>query len=503
MLVQAARFFAATSFVSLAFICVAAPKTLIVQQHNSPPEKAEAAILGDLIASEMDSRGKVTPIVWSITDPTFRAAAMEGRLGSSGSNPNLAQAFEGAQALGCEYVLVFSAWQIGSKIDGHATLYRSTKKIWQDKRAVDAQRITENDLDNARRSLARSWSMVLDSGEFHSLKASPKVHVPEPTPGQTPRVIEEPPTLAPKVEDNSKLLAEIKKLRAANQNGEATSMLRDAIDAMPFDAELRIGLVEHLMAIGQPEMAGAEARRASQVLPDHARLRSLAAQAWIKAGKGDNAMRDLNEALLRNPGDAATRTALAELALEDMNPVAAIEHLRSITPGKAGGVSLQLGLALALLGEGDDLEALLAKFTPEMTLAEAQLAGRVLGKSAEKCAFDLRSLMQRALVNRGEPAVSEQLGSIVKLLSSRKRICSWLNPPVEHRNSHSRLLLAHSLLTQGVAGLRDFLNGGNEDTLADARIDLGEALKALATARESLADETAGGAKNGQQHTGS
>ena len=69
-------------------------------------------------------------------------------------------------------------------------------------------------------------------------------------------------------------------------------------------------------------------------MPDAIELRVLAARAWMRAGKPDEAQTDLNEAMARNPDGAGTRLLLGEIGIAQLKPERALDHLsKSIAAG--------------------------------------------------------------------------------------------------------------------------------------------------------------------------
>ena len=62
-------------------------------------------------------------------------------------------------------------------------------------------------------------------------------------------------------------------------------------------------------------VAAQEARRAAAVLPDQTELHTLAARAFVRAGKPDEALAELNESVARDPNAIETRMLIGELDL--------------------------------------------------------------------------------------------------------------------------------------------------------------------------------------------
>jgi tetratricopeptide (TPR) repeat protein len=246
-----------------------------------------------------------------------------------------------------------------------------------------------------------------------------------------------------------------------------------------------------------PAAAAAEARRTALLLPGDPRLRVLSARAWLRAGDGKAAREDLNEAIARDPNGVETRLLLAEINLQDGKPEAALEHVDSVIKNGSSADALFLrAVARAALGGAEgtaqDL-AEIAKLEPAPTndvLARRYaVAARIVHDSTKSSLEDERSLMQRALVRRKDEAVKDELERLVRLARARTALLSGLIPPVTHRPSHERRLLAFRLIGQSLTDLAAFIEDGDEDTLSEARINLGEAIKHANGAAEDFAKE--------------
>jgi tetratricopeptide (TPR) repeat protein len=280
-------------------------------------------------------------------------------------------------------------------------------------------------------------------------------------------------------------------------------MLRDAVDAAPQDVTRRVALVRTLLLLSQPELAAKEARRAAELLPDKIELRAMAARAWMQAGREDEAMADLNEAVARDPNSVETRTLLAEVNLSKGRPQQALEHLDAVLKEKpTGDIWFQHALCKAMLGKRDDVVSDLAEAkkagmaaSPQDVAARYGVAATLLDKSVTQIGNDVRSLMQRAQVRRTDPEVGQIATTQRDLTAAWAAFLDVLEVPQLHRSSHDRRVLAFNLLSQSLGDLGKFLSTNDEDSLAESRINLGEALKQYGLAQSSYKDEIGGIAK--------
>jgi tetratricopeptide (TPR) repeat protein len=223
----------------------------------------------------------------------------------------------------------------------------------------------------------------------------------------------------------------------------------------------------------------------------------------MQAGREDEAMADLNEAVARNPNSRETRLLLAEVNLSKLRPQQSIEHLDAVLKEKPEGDAwYKRALCLTLLGRKDEATADLARAKEiGLPVGSQEVAVRydgmldVLDKSVMQTGVDLRSLFSRAQVQRSDPEVKQGF------LDSQSQATAWasflLNSPAPaiHRGSHDRRLLALNLLVQCLNDLGQYLTTNDEGMYSDARINLGEALKQFTAAQASYRSEIQGTGK--------
>ena len=488
------------SFLSISVFATAVPKVLIIQINNDSKKDTSQIPLGDALCGALEEEGKSEPILWSETDPVFRGAMLDGRVPMT-MKPSPDDVQAAVKSLGCDYVMLTQVQLEGTALSGRIDMYKGTNQIWNDVESMDPGKSSARDLDNAVLSIARTWALRISTGPLKAIKAEPK---PPPTPAPSNGQIHKSPVdPVPTVSDSSQAIAQYQTLMANKQIAEATNLLRQAVDASPLDAKLRIQLIEHLTQIGRAKEAAEEATRAAQLLPDNADLRGLAAQAYINSGQTDQAEGQLNEALARNPDDPVTRAMLADIALNKLNPQAARDHI-DVAMKKAPSKDLAYRRALcnAILGDDTAVQNDLAQAVqiPNWSKSEDDsyaFCMRVFDQAMDQSVGDLRSLNQRATVTHDDPDVGKAIDDQLSYLQARQMFVDTWSPPSSHKKSQGMLSLALKLLSQSLSELKAYLSDGSQDTLTDATIDLGEAIKQLSSARDALAAEQGSVARDG------
>jgi len=528
---------------TLAVFARAIPGVLIVQESmpNDDAGNDPNVAIGNVLANELEKVGLLAPVVWSQTDPIFRSAVNDGLIKDSDKTPDLGAARKAADKLHVEYIIFVRSYQSPNALMGRLQLYKGTKLIWKDPdkpleqldgtkpeaitsknkngqtvKTYPQQKINKIDarpmtvmgpdgllVDDAALSLVRTWVTLMAADPLKSLGVSPKYQSPDASPGQQPKIPVEAVVPSTVKVDNKQLLTDLDAMIKGGQSIPAILMLRDAVDVAPQDVERRVALVRTLLLVNQPELAAAEARRAAELLPDKIELRAMAARAWMQAGREDEAMADLNEAVARDPNSVETRTLLADVNLSKGRPEQALEHLDAVVKEKPTGEAwFKHALCNALLGKKDAVVSDLAKakevgYAGSSQDAEARygFAVDLLQKRVAKMGDDLRSLMQRAQVKRTDPEVTQAATELRNLSQALEALLSTCEVPTLHRSSHDRRVLAFNLLSQTLGDLTSFLGSNDEDTLAEARINLGEALKQNGLAQTAYRTEIEGTSK--------
>jgi len=506
---------------------------LIVRLKPGKGEPPFESAIADYLANEFQADGRVAPIVWGLGDPIYQAAVQTRKIRANTQTPTLGEALDAAGKLHCDYVLTTDLRAGSDGILSAAYLYRKGKLIWKDpdvdvnaaianlRQNLKRKLITKEEfdrsvveasyrlnalqsgkfaVDDTLKSVAHTWMEMVVTGPLAGVVPQPVKATPNPGKGDAPRNPGTGTTPPVAISVDTKWNAAASTALNAGDLSKALSILRDAIDAAPMEPARRIMLIQTLMEVGQPEVAAEEARRAAGLMPDHLEFRSLAAKAWIQAGKLDEAQNDLNEAVARAPDSPETRMLLADVAIAKGDSAAAIAHLdKAISAAPTGDAYYLRGLAYAMAGQNDLAVADLKKATdaglsqdPREADSRYSLVAAILDSSLVSIGQEIETLHNRAQVQRTDKDVQTAFDDLSKRVQGRVEFISQLPAPPGHEKSHARRVLAYKLLVECLSDLASYLKGGDMDALTDSRINLGEALKQGASARQEFLDEQQG-----------
>ncbi|MFZ4507524.1 MAG: tetratricopeptide repeat protein [Fimbriimonas sp.] len=494
------------------------PRCLILQTLAKPNrDDVDLNVrIDNFLANEMDGVGKVVPVVYGPSDPIFRTALEKGQLKKAPEVPSLEEAKAIAKELKADFLLVVESvrsipddkapeGKVGDRIvsgGGIAfvgRLYRGPKEIWSDKRTFPASSGTAFDANNNARTVARTTYLVLDAGPWKSLAARSKVETPTVDPGQLAPTTRPAPTVSQTARTRpfevATPFADVEKAVSgfvkAGDIARALSFLRSEIDATPLDLDRRVLYVDTLIGAKMGFEAIDAAQGAAQLFPDRIDLRVRAARAALDLGELPLAQTELSEAVIRSPKDPEVRLLLSQIALMRGEPKIALSHLAAMEarPTDAADVALLGRLANALEGRAD------AKGSLVLTGAQYARVGQILDESAALLAERIRTLHQRAIVRRADPEVAAQNTQIAKIVAATGSLVREITAPDANKKSHLPRALAWSLLAQSMGDFALYLKDGDEDSITESRINLGEAIKNLTSARRLLLDERNAAAK--------
>lgn len=502
----------------------AAPSVLIVQDRLSPVGGVDRNVMIDqALAESIDRDGRLSPIVWSLSDPVFRDAVDRGRLREVPDQPTFDQAARAMGPLSVEYLIILTAELIGNSVEAEIKLYRGRRAIWTDKQQFAAFSGDRIDLPNTRRSLAATWVRLMGEGPLRSLTPRPKPPAPPLEPGVSP-VVPDPDVVPPapplpnapdpvplpvepgapspqQTEATNALLGEAMRLMAARQFHQAIFMLRDGVDQAPLDSKRRRALILALLRSGDPESSAGEARRASELFPGQVEFRVLAARAWLAAGKPEEAAVDLNEAVVRDPEAAETRFLMGEMQLLTLRVPSAVEHLTaSIERLPVADAFHRRAIAHAILGEFPAMEGDLTAMEqaasndpdPSADVERHRFLARVMNSAATILVPQIRDWITRIRPRPRDPVIAAERDDFDRVLVGLVRFSERRPPPEVHRESHHAFVLALKLLRQTLSDAGGSIGVLDEDALMEASISLGEAIRTLESAQSAFARETSG-----------
>ena len=484
-----ARFGALVSLSTLMMVGHATP-TLLIYQAKAPKGKDDPNIdITSFLSKEYETNGRLTPIVLSPLDPTIKAALTTGRIKPFADNPRNSEVFALSRELRVDYLLVVESIRVGKSVKAKLKLFRSERQIYHDDTDMSVSLKEIMDPETTARSIAHTFAVKMDSGPFKAFPDQPKIKEPTLQPGQAPTAVSTSVKITPQTTD-VELRQSVDALVKANRTPEAVLKLRDAVDASPFDFDRRTALIE-LLQTSSPLAAAQEARRAALLMPDKVEFRVLSARAWVQAGQPAEAQKDLNEAIARDPNGAATRVLLAELSLNQLDPTKALAHLdAAIKQQDSGQARFLRAICRSLLGGTDGMLIDLAQADKLESTRSGDLISKryaeavdILDKAFNQDGVSLRSLIPKIVVKPTDQNLRDDLEQMLRLAQARTTFLSSLPVPTNQKLPQDQRILAHKLLIQSLLDVQGYRNGNDEDTLAEARINLGEALKHLQAAQ--------------------
>ena len=488
------------------------PRILIVQTRK----KDEPALysVDNFFAQQLDEDGKVISIVWGVTDPIFRAALVDGSLGSVPDRPGIKEAEAAASKLRAEYLAILEVSPKSGQLQGRITVYRQGSQVFKDEQLFSIQMSGQLNGNASAKSLARTWASKLGASVWKSIPSKSKIQPPEiggaqvttaespvAVPVDNKAVVAQADAIRKEAEkeiealkrdstdktkpsiDPAELSSRIALLQASRDQA-VVAWYRDAVDAEPLDFDRRRLLIESIMLV-DPRDAAREARRSARLLTDHPELRVQAARAWLMVPDEAEAQSDLNEAISRDPEAVSVRLLLAEIGLLKLEADRALEHAdKAVKKESNSETHFIRALCRALLGGLDGVKADFGVIGKSGTTpSQNRLALRVLDKSLDESISALKTLIQKGIVKKSDEGVRDGVELLQRTIASRITLLEGLTIPVTTRALYDHLLLAHKLLAQSVIDLRGFLNAEGEDSLNESRINLGEAVRQLMESR--------------------
>lgn len=482
------------SFVLCATACAQSPVCLIAQPLPMGDQSPDYI---SPMATELDKIGQVTSVTYSLSDPIIRSLVNDSKIPAPSSKPIRAEAMETAKALGAPYVIWLEPGQgkLNKKARGAhivATLFKNGKQVWTDEQVLDIQVTGTNNSLASIQGICATFVESLSKTALKELPRTTRVQGIDAGKGQSP-IIPETNDDDGELNDFAAVLEKVKQLVTSGRTVAAEMLLRDAVDAAPQDGKRRRELIDFLRFNGRTDEAIAATVASGRALGDP-NLTPLAARILIDAGRAAEAQTICNEALVGNPNSSSLRLILAELRLRAAAPDQALKHLETALKSEPTSEGFALrALCRALLGAEDgtrlDLERV-RKESPNLPETQYWLWASIFDSATSVEGPDIRSLLQKAVLNRKSDEVADQIDAQERLA---KACVSFLgeNPAnLRYEKSHANRLLAMNLLIQSMSELRAYCAKGDEDSLSEARIDFGEMLKALENAKLEFAKES-------------
>jgi len=486
----------AVGLISVASWQAPVPGILIVYSEPPAKESSGYAAIANYMANELDKSGRVTSIVADVTDPIYRQAMIDGKVPELKGSLNERQSQDISQKLGATYLFYIKAAPAAGRLTAEGALVRAGRPLWKERQAIGMSVGQKNDVDGACMSLASTWTAKLLAGPLKALDPKPLVETPVADPGIVKPNVDPTTPVNPAVPVNpTAWKTPIDEAMAKNDQWGAVSLARAAVDLMPDQLDRRRTLVEVLGKVGRPLIAAEEAARVAGWAPMPAEWRVMAAKAYLSANEPAKAREQLNEAVAREPDAPETRRLLAEIAILEMQPLVATEHLdvaihRDDDPD---GYVLR-AVARAMMGGADGLviDWKQAKRAPGFVpTARYGFAYSALDRITALDITQTKDLLARCVVNRGALQNAEDRDQLEKRVRARLAYLGETGVPDANKKSFERFSLAQRVLIQCLQSISDYLETGDSETATDARINLGEALKQVSAARDLYGAETA------------
>lgn len=479
-----------------------APEVLVAQVLLPSSSASDPNVLvADSLADELAEQGRVRPILWSMSDPVFRAYVESGILGEFKPRPSVDQIREAGRKLRVDFVLLVVGQRTEGKLYPVVELYAQgqTAADWKFGPETDKDALTLTvqvngltDWDSSARTVARTVAAKLGDGPFHKYVARPRVAPTTPT---NPTTTTDSGAAGP-LASGTDSLARADALMRAGQWESGILLLRDAIDLDPTDLSSRQALVEALFAHGLYAQSALEARRAAPLVENGEALRLQAARSWLADSQFEEAKVDVNEAQMRGATGPEVWSLLAEIDLLEGDSERAIERFAKVLEvSPTSEARLGLACAYALAGRAEDSEREFAQLRQadgaeleRMYERTIQLVDRALMKVVD----DLRLAPQLIRMNPRAPEVVARAATIEVRVRALGSLTGAIPVPQKYQRSHAARDLAHKLLAQCAQEVLAFAKSGDPDIGTEAAISLAEAVKLLPSVRESYAAERTG-----------
>ena len=106
----------------------------------------------------------------------------------------------------------------------------------------------------------------------------------------------------------------------------------------------------------------------------------------------------------------------------------------------------------------------------------------ILDKAFLQDSLSLKALIPKLVVKPKDQAFRDDLDQMLRLVQARTTFLTSITMPFGAKLSQDQRVLAHKLLVQSLLEVQAYQSSPDEDTLAEARINLGEANKHLQAA---------------------
>lgn len=510
-------------------ILIVQPKVPVVQTGaNAQPDPNLP--IAEFLAEELDQDGRVSPVVWSMSDPVFRSWVEERRIPAFLENPTDRQIREVVGTLRIPYLLVMGAARDEEGFAARAKLFRgtSTRSIWSfgdvDDRGEEVEVIVYEggipdpnarpgttpqpvrkrvqrppdrksfmvsvdgamDWVSTSHSIARTWARLLHAGPLKDLTPRPRPQVEEEEPLAGALTMASQP-IEPASGSVAASLQQAQQMVTNGKKLEAVLLLRDAVDSHPQDPEPRAALAQLLVDLDMPREAAEQAGQAGQ-MSGRPELLLLSARAWLDVAEVERAQTRLNEALARGARGGQVDLVRADVYLARGRYQDAVEaYSLAMQSLEEREPRLGRALAYALLGDVASCNRELEQLATAGGAADERLyvrAIRLVGSALPGIVDQLRRLPQELRMSPRDPELTRQATAAQGRLAAISTFIAMVPVPERYQRSHQVRNLAHKLLHQSASEALAFARSGEDDLGFESSITLGEALRLFDTAHE-------------------
>ncbi|CEK18059.1 tetratricopeptide repeat protein [Chthonomonas calidirosea] len=503
------------------------PKLLIlVRKDPKTPNSDLPQRLAGLLKQSLNSSSLYTPLLYSPYDPTVKNALLNhlltpkdlSTLDSPASQQRLAEAYDARYLLSIQPHILSMAVEVDVSL-----FYRAPAESWtmpySNRLRVDMPP-TRRGVTEELRYKALLYGLV-DSisaaiGSPTHLLASLPITLPQTvalndahsasgqkaidlasTPSSSPPIQPTPPNYVAQAQDA---------LRDGNV-ADAIMLLRQAIDANPFDPKPRALLIQTYLQRHLVALADTEAQDSLLLCPNSVELTQLEAQVLQAKGDTKGALQLFTQLVAHNPQDVAARIALGDALLANGQYADAQNAYEMAASINAKSVLPALRLAALFVKEANSDPSFYAKGLSELETARQLLPSTdttsylncyatlmpVLSERIHDDADALQQIYESCV--QGGLSVTEALRNLADLQNRLVALSDFLTklpPAVGAEKAQAAYGQSAALLLQGIGYFHDVLSDPARtpreaaDTLALARANTLHALQEADTLLKNL-----------------
>jgi len=479
----------ATAFLLLAFCQFATANTLFIAQAPSKDPEKITPDLASAFAEVCPDIISLNPMVWSLTDPSYRDAYYAGKFSQDPTKIDLPGALSAAKEIGSPYLLWIEVEANKNGIKGDVQLFDSGngKKVFAKSYQIGADSGGSSDILAAMSSTAR---LALFNMCEKSLKpwqksvttvTDPGVKPPLPT-DITPIGPDEPILNDPNLE--LKILEIIEEKIAAGERDSAMLLLYEAIDSNPKSVGLRRKLIQMLAGNQNSAQLIEECRNTLLIDPMATETRIFLVRALLLGGDILNAQLEMNELLARDPNNPEVTVLQGDFYLET-GEIGKARTLYLIAKQKQPSLQIDLAIMMVAALDGDVKETgFLLKNSDLNLIAENDLLlnwlARYSKQGIERTCAGLQELLRNIRVGKLTNQSTRTASNLSRISDSLDLLVSSVEPKNSKlKKIHEQRVLAHKLLAQATKLVEDALPNRDEDKCLDAEFTIGECLSLI------------------------